>query len=171
MLLEAGGFDYADESQAVYQGTSIGQDYFDLAATRLRYFGGTSNHWEGWCRPLDRHDFLSREYVEYNGWPITRRDLEPYLAEAKSILDIPNQPNVKDVDVGGKWQRPLEGFEEIEYWWSPPTRFGKKYRAEIEAVSHMTCYLNANVTDITLFENMSAVEEVQVRDYGAGYLR
>ncbi|MDH3281132.1 MAG: GMC family oxidoreductase [Gammaproteobacteria bacterium] len=164
-LLEAGGLVYTDESQAVYQGTSIGQDYFNLTATRLRFFGGTSNHWEGWCRPLDAYDFLSHEHVERSGWPIRHRDLEPYLTEAKSILNIPNEPTGRNANVGGEPQMLLAGFKEVEYWWSPPIRFGTKYGAEIESMAHVICYLNANVTDITLFENKSAVQQVQVRDY------
>lgn len=89
VLLEAGGYEYSEASQDVYKGKSIGQDYFDLASTRLRYFGGTSNHWGGWCRPLDSCDFKPRPYVKFSGWPIERSDLDPFLEEAKSILDIP----------------------------------------------------------------------------------
>jgi len=89
VLIEAGGLEYSDDSQAVYKGMSIGQEYYDLIATRLRYFGGTSNHWAGWCRPLDSYDFKPKSYLEFSGWPIERRDLDPYLKEAESILDIP----------------------------------------------------------------------------------
>ena len=28
---------------------------------RLRYFGGSTNHWGGWCLPLDTIDFETRE--------------------------------------------------------------------------------------------------------------
>ena len=46
-LLEAGGFQYSDSSQSVYQGSIVGREYFPLSSARLRYFGGTSNHWGG----------------------------------------------------------------------------------------------------------------------------
>ena len=36
-ILEAGGFDYRDESQELYKGTTIGDPYFDLDVTRLRF--------------------------------------------------------------------------------------------------------------------------------------
>ena len=58
--MEAGGLEITVESQDAYLGTNIGQEYFDLDIARLRYFGGTSNHWGGWSRALDAVDFLPK---------------------------------------------------------------------------------------------------------------
>ncbi|HET9069567.1 MAG TPA: FAD-dependent monooxygenase, partial [Amaricoccus sp.] len=57
-LMEAGGLEFSDESQDAYRGTNVGMGYFDLDVCRLRYFGGTSNHWGGWTRALEAVDFL-----------------------------------------------------------------------------------------------------------------
>ncbi len=46
-LLEAGDREYSAASQDFYSGDVVGHEYFDLAATRLRFLGGTSNHWGG----------------------------------------------------------------------------------------------------------------------------
>ena len=73
ILFEAGGEDYSDESQKYYSGSIIGDKYFPLDANRLRYFGGTSGHWGGKCRPLDKHDLVD--------WPITHHDLSKYLSK------------------------------------------------------------------------------------------
>ena len=54
VIFEAGGNDYSDESQDFYKGKVIGDPYFDLDVTRLRFLGGSSNHWAGWCRVLER---------------------------------------------------------------------------------------------------------------------
>ena len=56
LLIEGGGEGYSENSQNLYQGNNIGHDYFDLTATRLRFLGGSSNHWGGLCRPLDAID-------------------------------------------------------------------------------------------------------------------
>ena len=45
-LIEAGDYEYTDESQEIYIAKTIGDQYFDLDVARLRHFGGTTNHWE-----------------------------------------------------------------------------------------------------------------------------
>ncbi|MEQ9057692.1 MAG: FAD-binding protein, partial [Roseovarius confluentis] len=44
LILEAGGLEFSDASQDFYRGDVIGDPYYDLDTTRLRYFGGSSNH-------------------------------------------------------------------------------------------------------------------------------
>ena len=62
-LLESGGLEFEPATQALYQGETIGLPY-PLDTTRLRYFGGTTNHWSGWCRPLDETDFEKRDWIQ-----------------------------------------------------------------------------------------------------------
>src|SRR5476651_1942048 len=69
-LLEAGDLDLEARSQELYEGTIVGRDYFPLDVTRLRYCGGCSNHWGGWSRPLDAHDFEPNPSNPLSGWPI-----------------------------------------------------------------------------------------------------
>ena len=52
-LIEAGGQEYREESQEVYRAKTVGDPYFELDVSRLRYFGGSTNHWGGWCRPFE----------------------------------------------------------------------------------------------------------------------
>lgn len=56
VLLEAGGQTYADSSQTFYDCSSTGLELYPHD-TRLRFLGGTSNHWAGRCRPFDATDF------------------------------------------------------------------------------------------------------------------
>ena len=98
VIFEAGGNDYSDESQDFYKGKVIGDPYFDLDVTRLRFLGGSSNHWAGWCRILEAHDFLPKPYVPHTGWPITRAAIEPFFPETFEILGIqPFTPDVPDI--------------------------------------------------------------------------
>ena len=72
-LVEAGGMDYTIQSQDCYKGRVIGDDYFELDIARLRYFGGTTNHWTGYCRTFDEIDF-NRDYLgDEFIWPIKKR--------------------------------------------------------------------------------------------------
>src|SRR5580698_9011065 len=54
ILLEGGGFEYDDQVQDLYAGKTTGQKYYPLKSTRLHYFGGTSNHWSGFCSTFIR---------------------------------------------------------------------------------------------------------------------
>ena len=118
-LLEGGRLDWSDESQALYRGEVVGDPYFDLDATRLRYFGGTSNHWGGWCRHLDEVDFQSKGLSPEGAWPIGNSDLDPYLKEAMSILEVPEYGD--DQSISGA------GFKKIEFGYSPPVLFSEKF--------------------------------------------
>ena len=50
-LLESGGLEFEQDIQNLYTGENDGRWYFPLDKCRLRYFGGSTNHWGGWCRP------------------------------------------------------------------------------------------------------------------------
>lgn len=94
-LLESGGMEFATETQSLYQGRADPADY-DLSVTRLRYFGGSTNHWEGWCRPLLPIELGPRPWLSSDGWPITRQDLAPFEPAAHSLLRIGD--NDYDID-------------------------------------------------------------------------
>lgn len=169
LLLEGGGFEFSPESQSIYQGKSVGQDYADLAATRLRYFGGTSNNWTGWCRPLDSYDFEPKSFVPHSGWPIRRADLDPYLEKTELILDISDNESWHEPE--SYFEKKLDAttdFQSSNFKFSAPTRFGQKYREEIERRSNITCYLNANVTEVRLTEDLSRLDHMNVRNYSEG---
>jgi len=141
-LCEAGGFDLSEESQGCYEGETVGDPYFALNATRLRYFGGTSGHWSGWCHTLEPIDFARKDKINpLAHWPISKPDLDPYYAQACSLLEIkaPRGP------------RPLsttKGIQELYFGYSPPTRFGTKYRQAITDSRNITLFLNANLTEV-----------------------
>ena len=50
ILVESGDLAPDPATQDLYRGLSVGLPYA-IVASRLRYFGGTTNHWGGWCRP------------------------------------------------------------------------------------------------------------------------
>ena len=72
LLLESGGTDFEVPTQALYSGPETGIPYLKLSASRMRYLGGSTNHWGGWCRPLDEIDFEARDWLPHSGWPFGR---------------------------------------------------------------------------------------------------
>jgi choline dehydrogenase-like flavoprotein len=160
-LMEAGGLEITEESQDVYRGTNVGLEYFDLDIARLRYFGGTSNHWGGWCRALDAVDFLPKPYVPLSGWPIRQIDLDPYRSRADEIVDIPSTTEAPNLPV----RQEDYDYTRFQFRFSPPTRFGEKYLAEIEAEQNITLVLDANLVDLRLDDGLGAVTGAVFRSY------
>ena len=165
-LLESGGLEFDAETQALYEGETTGVAYFDLDACRLRYFGGTTNHWDGWCRPLNEIDFEAQPHVPYSGWPITRIDLDPFYERAHRLLEI--GPYIYDERYWQEHQiRPPEfarDLLQIDYWrFSPPTRFGQAYLRDLEMSANIKVLTYANVTNVQANSTASAVEYVEVR--------
>ena len=167
-LLESGGLEYDDDTQDLYDGEDIGIPYA-VYGSRLRYFGGTTNHWTGWCRPLDPIDFEVRPWVSHSGWPITYDDLVPYYVRAQEVLEL--GPFNYDP---GYWEQAKKdwGYERFplaesrvttKLWqFSPPTRFGEVYRDEIVKSDSISAYLHANVVDILTDENARHVTGLKV---------
>jgi len=161
LLLEAGGREASDLSQNVYRGDNVGRDYFDLDTTRLRYFGGTSNHWGGMCRPLDASDFARHDHIAGSGWPIDQTDLNSYLAEALRILElspIPTSITLSDFD-----NRLKEVF--FGFLVGPPVRFAEKFGDELKSSEAVNVLLNANLVDIELDAASGDVTSFLYRGY------
>ena len=74
--------------QKVYGGTLgpfLGRvDPLFLRRSRLNMYGGTTNHFGFWARPLDEPDFLPRPGYRSAAWPISRTSLDPWYAEANA---------------------------------------------------------------------------------------
>jgi len=147
-ILEAGGFEYSEESQSNYSATESGISTYNLAAKRgrLRYFGGTSNHWTGMCGVFNESDFWSQRYHELPGWPIERKEILRFLPEAAHVLDL------KQTDFAPKLfgKLPWQAFEKRVTTMSPPTRFGTKYRDDIVKSKNIDLFIHANAVDLHL---------------------
>ncbi|MBU0621564.1 MAG: GMC family oxidoreductase [Gammaproteobacteria bacterium] len=161
-LFEGGDLEYSEISQSCYDGESIGVQYWDAVRTaRLRFFGGTSNHWAGRCAYFDEVDFEQRHYFGLPGWPITRADVFQHFDAACSILDI--SKDAFQASHKSKWKG--NNFRFSESTLSPPTRFGTKYYSEFKESSKIDVYINANLTNISLNDNHDAATSFEVRNY------
>ena len=170
ILLEGGGFNYEEKIQDLNSGTSSGQNYFPIRSARLHYFGGTTGHWSGYCSPLDPIDFEKRDWVEHSGWPIKRQDLDPFYVKAQPLLDLgPYDYSVNYWKKDDKDALSLVGNEQNVWnkmWqFSPPTRFGKKYRQEVTGSKNIHLYTYAQVTEVKTNEQVSSVTELVVRNH------
>jgi choline dehydrogenase-like flavoprotein len=167
ILLEAGGLDFEDDVQSVYDGTVVGHQNTHLSTTRLRQFGGTTGHWTGLSAPLDPIDFEKRDAIPHSGWPITRKILDPFYKRAHDYLEL-GAYSYRPEDWAGKLSGELFKLDpalvgHAVYQQSPPTRFGEKYRPVIEKSRHIKCLYHASVSDISLNDDGATVSHVEAR--------
>jgi NADPH-dependent 2,4-dienoyl-CoA reductase/sulfur reductase-like enzyme len=59
VVVESGGLDFDAAVQALADGPNLGDDYYPLVHSRLRFFGGTTNVWGGRCARLEAIDFAA----------------------------------------------------------------------------------------------------------------
>lgn len=150
-LLEAGGLDDPGaEAIELFSGDNVGLPYA-LASSRQRFFGGTSNHWGGWCRPLDAYDFDQRDWVPMSGWPIDLHDLEPWYRAAHAVLEMDDLTYDADGQLAPGALLPADqasGFVNRLFRFSPPTRFGTAYRPHLAASDNVHVFLHAPVVEL-----------------------
>ena len=157
-LFEAGGLDPQPVGpDHPYRGENLGRPY-DLATTRLRYLGGTSNHWGGWCRPLDPLDFSARRHIPLSGWPIGPEELTPYLEAAMGVCEVPSgglglAAFEHDFGYDGFIHHAHPAFRVKNFLFSPPTRFGVRYRQDLEDAEDVACALDATLVKLQVAEN------------------
>lgn len=88
VLLESGGRDYEPAIADLNAGDNIGEDYYPLEHSRLRFFGGTTAIWGGRCAELDPIDLERRDWVPLSGWPISYSELELYYRQARPLFGL-----------------------------------------------------------------------------------
>jgi choline dehydrogenase-like flavoprotein len=166
-LVEAGGLDLDADVQALYDGENVGIDY-STVAMRLRYLGGSSNHWGGYTRPLDPIDFEQRDWVPHSGWPFSMEELLPWYPLANELLEVApgryDEIEYWEAQTGDTLPRPATGRMRYQFvHFSPPTRFGTRYREDLEKASNIQVLLNANVTNIAAADNGRVVDHLAIR--------
>jgi choline dehydrogenase-like flavoprotein len=166
LLVEAGGFEYDGEVQELYR-AETGDLPYELMDMRVRYFGGSSNHWGGYCRPMEPATFAPRPWVPHSGWPIRSADLAPYYPPAAALCGLPGIELDPEV-----WARRL-GHGRIDFEHAgrlrnavfqiaPYTRFGERYRDDLLQAANVTIALNSSVLRLHSNPEASAVTHAEV---------
>ena len=160
-LLEAGGMDYDEATQSLFEGNNIGMEYYDLDHARLRFFGGTTNIWGGRCITLDPIDFEKRDWVPHSGWPITLDELQAYYRIAHDSLEL------GEFDYEARnWEKlqlkPID-FDPAEittrFWRfdSLAERFNNQRSNDLIKAGNVRIILHANTVALQATENASGI--------------
>lgn len=169
VILEAGEAESSKQSQSMYRGKSTGLKY-SVAYSRLRVLGGTTQHWAGFCAPLDEEDFKKRDHIPHSGWPISRQDLDPYYVKAAKRLRLGDySPDPED------WIQPEKGYNSFEFgeefvdkiWhYNKPLRFGTDFKRHIEQSKKVDLYLSSALADLAFDSDSDQISKATVQTKG-----
>lgn len=176
MLFESGGLDFDSATQALYAGTNSGVAYLPLDASRMRYLGGSSNHWGGWSRPLDPIDFEKRTWLPHSGWPFGIGELQRHFKRAQSLCELgpwlydgaasimaAQAPAMRLADGGvyTSWFQFSKTRDDVL-----PTHFGSRYGDDLKHIPNLKVFLHANATALNLAPNAAAIDGFDVATLG-----
>ncbi|MGI9309698.1 MAG: GMC oxidoreductase [Gammaproteobacteria bacterium] len=166
LLLESGDLNFEPDTQDLYRGqinNLIPANRLDVS--RLRFFGGTSNHWEGSCGPLDAIDFKERDGMPLSGWPIEKQDLHAYYQRSSDFIGLKDEKFEP-----AQWAdatRPLIEFADDRFTTSmrcrKPIFFGPAYEETLTNSANIKLVLHANLTEIQRSGDGRRVESVTIR--------
>jgi hypothetical protein len=164
-LVESGGKEYHQQSQDLYNANKVDFPFPNTSYTRLRFLGGSSNHWQNNTSPLSPLDFKKREGITNSGWPIQYDELVPYYSRAELYCGVGND--------GYSLERWLSasGMSDITASSSiietriakvpfSPTRFFEQYGNKLVHNTHVEVITFSNIVDIEFNENTQKVDRV-----------
>lgn len=138
--------------------------------------GGTSLTWGGRCVMYDEIDFLDRPIV--NGqctWDVSLfNDVKKYIKTATDyfecgdpVFNLKEIPQFKDTRIAENFKEAHVTDSLIERW-SMPTRFGSRYREEIEQHKNLTLLEGFEARDFSEPDDNGNVESLTIRNVKTG---
>lgn len=170
LLLEAGGTERSEASQAFYRGTVADPAmHSPVDEFRERRLGGASTIWGGRCMPFDPIDFIARDWIPDSGWPIGPEALRPFYPAANRLCEAGAFAYTADAAFDRPLRPMIAGYAGARYStdtlerFSCPTDFGARYRRRLETARALRLVVNAAVTDIAMNAAGDAVTGLHVR--------
>jgi len=164
-LIEGGGANGEEQSQALYEGLSIGPLPFDAGTSRMRVFGGSCNLWGGGCIPLSSHDLAERDWVPHSGWPIAYGELKPYYERAQAYCQIEAHYLTDGAFLTPLARAPLlfDADKLVNQVFArSPILFGEAYRNELKKAANITVVLHANLLELRASANGASVRHARI---------
>jgi choline dehydrogenase-like flavoprotein len=168
LVIESGGFEYEEEVQDLYNGEVVGLPYPIDEETRLRFFGGSTNHWGGMSRPFDAFSLSARDWVPHSGWPFGRDVLDQFYPKAGEMIEIGRIEPEAEIwaERLGRTPFPFDtesGLFNAPFQASPPTRFAESYGPDVLNADNVTVCLNTNLIEIVAHPDGAMVERLRLK--------
>ncbi len=162
-VLESGGFESEANTQALYEGTTLGQPYKSLDSCRTRFFGGSTNCWNGFSGRLSAIDFAERHWIPQSGWPFDETEIDPYYTRAEQVCQLP--PRVDQTTWSAESEQQSLPFDSrrvvTKLFHRKPTRFGKVYREEMAQSKNVEVLLHSNAVSVEVGRTTLQVDRIR----------
>jgi choline dehydrogenase-like flavoprotein len=173
-VLEAGGASYEPVTQRLLEGEVVAARYPPLRDTRVSAFGGSTNVWAGWCRPLEPLDFEPRDWCGAGGWPFGFDELRPYYARAHKVCGLA----AFDYDPA-HWAAVLGAPKLLaenptftnQIFQVQTQNFAHRYFSQLEQSKHIDVVLHAPVTEFQIARGTCTavrIRTLQGQEFGIG---
>ena len=162
LLLESGGLDYEAETADLNRGNNVGEPYYELERSRLRFFGGTTAIWGGRCAEFDPIDFERRDWVPHSGWPVTFDQMQPWFAAAREHLGIAPTGHIAAPNM---LRRLSSNILDIQHWSFDRNsdRFGPVKNRDLIDNPRAQVVIHATVREIVASHDAKSVGYLDIR--------
>ncbi|MFC0718197.1 GMC family oxidoreductase [Luteimonas padinae] len=165
-VLESGGLDSEEASQALNGGDSVGTAMLDPALCRLRALGGSCRLWGGGCVPLTRLDLASRPWVPSSGWPIDFDELAAWCRQARETCGIDPRHDIADGSFANArfiHALPLRGDDAVDrVCIESPVLFQAHYTQLLQDAGNITLLLHANLMELAAAPDADRVQAARI---------
>jgi choline dehydrogenase-like flavoprotein len=170
LLIESGDLALDPATQALYEGEQTGISYYDLTSCRLRFYGGTTNHWGGYCRANDPINYEGRPELGVPAWPVTEAEARPFLEHAAAELGVDarfHEPFAFLADAGVEADDALDRaqgdlFTAVNQI-SRRKRLGPLHLDELRASERVRFVTNLNAVELVLSPDGRRIERLACR--------
>lgn len=165
-LLETGGLTAEPAASALTRTARVLGDY-GTSGCRLRFFGGSTNHWGGNNMPMAPLDFAVRPWIDNSGWPISFSSLEPWYVQANEVLNAGVYAYKREEMQGDDWPFPtldLQLLRDVYWRLTPnPTSFAATSLKSLETAPNVRVILHATVTNLNAITTGRAIETATIQ--------
>lgn len=167
-VLEAGGNQLQPRAQRrVEQAAVVGHPHPGLHLGRFCMLGGTTNFWGGQLLRFDRNIFSPRPWVhEDAGWPIDRRELDPFYDRALGLLGMAHHV-ADEATLFARLGIEPPRLEDLAYFVTlktPEPNLALYFEDELRALENLVVHLQMPVRALELDADGETVSGVRCRD-------
>jgi choline dehydrogenase-like flavoprotein len=166
-VLEAGGLELEDRSQALYQAEMAAMHHRGSTEGRFRNFGGSSTRWGGQLLPFSQDIFTPAPSSPSAPWPIVESDIAGHYEEIQRTMHLGSLPFTDDLLTAlGHAQVPFPTEIRLRFSkWAPFHKRNLAHTLGRQCMAHPLIRIFTHANVVTLHGDGDRITSVRVLDY------